>query len=327
MILRLFKTTQPLPLVLLGIIAVTMRVISYHQFYRVVDPNGMPLYDLVLYLMRGMPMSMFAVVGCVLTTSQAIHLNRVLNKHEILYKQTWIPAIIYIFIVALLPPFLWFHPLLFVNSILIFSLDKIFTLYKNQTVLALDFDSCMLLSLAALFYLPAVVLFLIYIIGIIILRPFSWRDWVVGMMGFVLPFFFAFTYYFLTDGLQGFYERVFITGIKKQIDLHNFFTYQYTFSVALTGILFIFSFLRLQSNYYKNVTKARLIQQLLLVFMAIGILSVLVSRDEELYRFNILAIPLSVFLGYYFLSGKKQWMMEVVFLLLMGSWVYNYFFA
>ena len=327
MFLRLFKTTQPLPLVLLVILAIAMRVVTFLHYYRVVEPNGMPLYDLVLYLMHGMPLFIYAIVGFILTTSQAIHLNRVLNKHEVLYKQSWIPALLYVLIVALLPPFLWFHPLLFVNSILIFALDKIFSLYKNQNVLSMDFDSCLLLSLSALFYLPAIVLFLIYILAIIILRPFSWRDWVVGVMGFVLPFFFAFTYYFLIDGLQGFYERVFITGIKKQIDLHHIFTYQYTFSLAMTGVLFVLAFLRLQSNYYKNVMKARLIQQLLLLLMLIGLISVLVSRDEELYRFNILAIPVSVFLGYYFLSGKKQWLSEVVFLVLVGSWVYNFFLS
>ena len=327
MIIRLFKTTQPFALAILGIVAIIMWMISWNLHFRLVEPNGMPLYDLLLYLMKGMPAFSFAILGWLLISTQAIHFNYVLNKHEVLYRASWLPALIYIIIVSLLPPFLWFHPLLIVNTILIFALDKIFMLYKNPSPLSLDFNSCFLLAIASLFYLPAVVLFFIYALGIIILRPFSWRDWIVGILGFILPFFLAFLYYFLKNELNDFYSRVFITGISKQLDLKHFFTYQYTYSVAIIGFLFVMSLIRLQSNYYKNVTKARLIQQLLLMLIVVGSFSVLVSRDEQLYRFNILALPLSAYISYYFLSGKKLWLMELVFLVLVGSWVWNYFFA
>ena len=277
--------------------------------------------------MKNFPKPTYGVVGCVLLGTQAFHFNYVLNKHEVLYKASWLPALSYIIIASLLPPFLWFHPILMVNSILIFALDKIFALYKNATPLSLDFNSCFLLALASLFYLPAIVLFLIYVIGIIILRPFSWRDWVVGLLGFALPFFFAFLYYFLNDELQDFYSRVFITGISKQLDIKHIFTYQYTYSVVIVGIIFFLSLIRLQSNYYKNVTKARLIQQLLLMLLVVGIFSVLLSHDEQLYRFSILAMPLSTYIAYYFLSGKKAWVVELVFLVLAITWLWNYFWA
>jgi hypothetical protein len=262
-----------------------------------------------------------------LVTSQALHLNFVLNKHEVFFKQSWLPSLIYLLIVSIIPQFIWFSPLLFVNSVLIFALDKIFGLYKNSGALALAFDSAFLLSMSALFYLPAIVFVFVYIISILILRPFSWRDWLVGIMGFVLPFFFAFLYYFLTDKLNAFYDKVFISGINKTIAIQHLITYQYTFSLFWIAVLFVLALFRLQKNYFKNVTKSRLTQQILLILIPVGVALVLVSREDSLWRFSVLAIPFSAYVSYYFLSGKKMWLLELMLMVLIGGWVYNYFIA
>ncbi|CAN5410268.1 hypothetical protein BH11BAC2_BH11BAC2_23170 [soil metagenome] len=327
MLIRPFKSTQPFTAIFVVVISFAMWLVSWTMHFRVLEANGMPLYDLVLKLLNGMPKEVYALCGFILLSTQAIHLNYLINKHEILYRQSWLPSLMYLFMASLIPSFLWFHPILFVNTILMFALDKVFQLYKNPEPLQLDFDAAFLLSLASLFYPPALLLFILFALSILILRPFSWRDWVVGIMGFVFPFFLAFLYYFMNNELLTFYERVFVSGIKKQIDLQHLFSYQYIVSVIWVIILFIVSILRLQTNYYKNVTKARLIQQLLILLIVLGLVMVVISHDELPYRFSILAMPVSVFLAYYFMSGRKAWFMELSFLVLAGCWVYNYFFA
>lgn len=327
MIIRLFRSNQVLPIVVLVLISIGMWLISWGLHFKVIEPNGMPLYNLVIKMTVGLPKIFLFIVGLILFTTQAIHLNYVLNKHDVFYKSSWLPALIYVVIAGLLPPFLWFSPVLIVNSILIFALDKIFTLYKNPNAMSLAFDSAFLLSLASLFYLPAIVFVLLFAISILILRPFSWRDWVVGIIGFTLPFFFAFLYYFLNNEMLSFYNTVIVSGIKKTLDLNHLFTYQYIYSIVWILVLFVLSILRLQTNYYKNVTKSRLIQQLLLIFIVVGFVSILVSRDESLYRFSILSIPISSYVSYYFLSGKKLWIIEIMFWILIASWFYNYYVA
>lgn len=325
MLIRSFRTTQIFPLVILVILSAAMWFVSKSGTYEIVARNGMPLYDLIVNALTFIPPALSVFLAFLLFTSQAIHINHVINKHEVLYKQSWLPALMFIIIAGLFPPFLWIHPILFVNSLLIFVFDKLFSLYKHPAPLALSFDGAFLLSLAALFYLPTIFLFIFYILCILILRPFSWRLWTVSIMGLLLPFFFAFFYYFWNNELMSFYERVFVSGIKRQIDLAHIFNVKYILSVVIVGILFILSLLKLQTNYFKNVTKSRLIQQLLVLLIPIGILSVLFSRDESLYRYSIIVLPVSIYLAYYFLSGKKRWVMEVMFLLLCAGWIYNYF--
>ena len=325
MLIRSFRTTQIFPLVILVILSGSMWFVSKSGTYEIVAANGMPLYDLIVRALTFIPPLLSVFLAFLLFTSQAIHINHIINKHEVLYKQSWLPALMFIIITGLFPPFLWIHPILFVNSLLIFVFDKLFSLYKHPTPLALAFDGAFLLSLSALFYLPTIFLFLFYFLCILILRPFSWRLWAVSIMGLLLPFFFAFFYYFWNNELMSFYERVFVSGIKRQIDLAHIFNVKYILSVVIVGVLFILSLLKLQTNYFKNVTKSRLIQQLLVLLIPIGILSVLFSRDESLYRYSIIVLPVSIYLAYYFLSGKKRWVMELMFLLLCAGWIYNYF--
>lgn len=325
--ISLFRTTRLYPVFLLVVLAALMWVFSKSASYTVIPANGMPVYDLVLKLLSYLPYWFGPLLGFTIMSTQAIHFNLVLNKHEVLYKQTWVPALMYIVLAGLVPPFLGVHPLLFVNSLLIHVIDRLFSLYKNNAPMSLAFDGAFLLSIASLFYLPAVVLLIFYFIGLLILRPFSWREWMVTLIGMTLPFFFSFLYYFINDDLYGFCQRVFVSGIKKELDLEHFFNTSYSPSIIVVGILFLLALLRVQANYFKNVNKTRLIQQLMIMMIPVCLLSVLVAPDESLFRFNSLAIPLALYISYFFISGKKRWISEMLFLLLLLGWVYNYYFA
>lgn len=324
MLTRLFRSTQMSALIVLGIMAIAMGWLSYGLHFRIVPANNTPFYNVVLKLYAGLPVAVYFITVMVLVTSQALHFNWILNKHEVLYKASWMPAIVYLMMCTILPPFFWFHPLIFANSILLFALDKLFYLYKSEHPLGFEFDSAFLMAMAALFYFPLIIFIVFYFVSILLLRPFSWRDWIVGMLGFVLPFFFAFVYYFWNNMLLTFYERVFISGIKRQIELQSVYLHGYTFTLLLVAVIGTLSIIRLRANFYKNVSKTRLNQQVIIFYFVCTVLTLLVSNEELLYRFCIVALPLSVFVAYYLLSGKRLIIAELILLLFMGSWVYNY---
>jgi len=181
MLIRIFRSTGLFPPVLLAILTGLMWVISLSGSYSIIPPNGMPFYDAVCGLMGKVPAWTGALLGWLLHFSQAIHLNLVLNKHDVHFKKSWLPALIYAMLAGLIPPFLSLHPALFATTFLIFALDMMFGFYKNREALSILFHTGFLLGLASLFYLPTVVLFVFFFLSLTILRPFSWREWVVGL--------------------------------------------------------------------------------------------------------------------------------------------------
>lgn len=286
----------------------------------------MPFYDAVCRALSWLPAWAGAVLGGLLHFSQAIHLNLVLNKHEVHFKRSWLPALTYVVLAGLIPPFLGLHPALFAVSLLIFALDMIFQFYKNRQALSLIFHTGFLLGLASLFYLPAIVLFVFFYFSLIVLRPFSWREWIVGFMGSTLPFYLIFTVYFVMDQFPVLYQNVFLSGFSRHpVGDTPLFTQSYIPSISWAGILLLLAMAGMRSNYLRNATKTRLIQQLLFILIPILIFSASVPKDQQLYHFQLLALPAAVYVSYFFLSGKKMWIMETAFILLLAGWAYNFF--
>src|SRR5688572_20896260 len=199
----------------------------------------MPLYNIIYELLSGMPHWVIVLAGILLTTSQVFHLNYVVNKHEVLYKNSYLPALFYMLFLVIIPQFLTFHPVLIANTILIFVLDKLFQIYKNPAPMSLVFDTCFLISIVALVYLPAISFVLLIALSVLILKTFSWRDWIVGFTGLLLPFFFTFIYFFWVDGLAELKEKFYPGNIRQLWDIQGLVLQGYRITLALISVLFV----------------------------------------------------------------------------------------
>jgi len=285
----------------------------------------MPLYNVVFSILSQWPPWVGVLFGILLTTSQVFHLNYIVQKHEVLYKNSYLPALFYLILMAIIPQFLTFHPVLIANTFLIFILDKLFRIYKNPAALSLAFDTCFLISIATLFYLPAISFFLLFAISILILKTFSWRDGIVGLIGLALPLFFTFIYYFWIDGLDELADKFFLKNIRQLWGTGGLVLQGYRITLALVSFIFILTLIRIRQNFYKNVTRIRNFQQVIFILLTVTLISLLFTAGSvAIYRFSILVIPLATMISYYFLAAKKQWWTEVLFWLLLGTLIFNH---
>ncbi|MBL4676085.1 MAG: hypothetical protein JKY70_07785 [Mucilaginibacter sp.] len=86
--------------------------------------------------------------------------------------------------------------------------------------------------------------------------------------------------------------------------------------------LFLFYF---QKNYYKSYVQVRKSFQLLLVMFVIGGLSFYVKSRFSLMHFILCAVPVAVFMAYYFAYATRKWFYESLYLLLLISIIYFQF--
>jgi hypothetical protein len=241
----------------------------------------------------------------------------------VLYKKTNLPLLIYPVLMALAGSFVGLHPILFVNTFLLLIVDKTFYLYKNNHPLSLIFDSWVLLSFASLFYFPAVAFILMLLISLIVLRPFAWREWVVGLLGFSLPYFFLAIYYYWTNQFSIEFFTQFTSAYTKPMSILLDIPRSTLVTLGITAFIFILSLLKMQANFYKNVIKTRGYQQVLFFFLLTAILCFLLANKSGFFTLTILSIPLTFFISYYFLSVQKNWWSEVLFLALIISVIFN----
>jgi len=325
MIVNIFRNSSPLALIIIPAFMAAAWIsasLGTPAVYEVRQP--MPLFQVVADVAHNLPGWIVAVIGFLLTTYQVFQINRLIEKHEVLYKNSYLPGLAYMLLIAYFPGFLTFHPILIVNTILLVALDKMFTLYKNPSPTGLLFDTFMLVSVASLFYLPAAALILLFLIALFLLRTAGWRDLLTAFIGLVVPYFLVFVYLYWTHGLDRYLEPLTGRNAASFIDLSWMTRYDYRINLGFLLLFFILTVIRIRSNFYKNVTRARAYQQVIFIYLGVSLATLGIAGSDALYRFSILTVPLAMMFGYYFLATKKFWWSELLFWMMAGLLVSNH---
>ncbi|GAA3961487.1 DUF6427 family protein [Mucilaginibacter dorajii] len=263
------------------------------------------------------------LLAAVLIFIQALLVNYLINHYNLLGKPTFLPALMYITLSGLFSPFLILSPPLICNFLLIWMLFKFMTLYKGEDAKSIAYDAGMIVALGSLIYFPFIYLFLAIWIALILFRPFNWREWISGILGYGTIFFFLAVFYYLNDRINKFY-LIWLPLGKKFPDHISINSYNYLLLIPVIMIL-VLCFYKLQQNFFKSYVQIRKSFQLLFFIFLIAAFSFYVNAAFHINHFVLCVVPAAVFFAYYFLYATKKWFYESLFLLLLISIVYFQF--
>ncbi len=324
--IKVFKALNPLNILWLAVLLFVLRAGYLFQV-----PNKLefsfaePFSRLLLPVSAHYPFSSSynVLLAGLIVFSQALLLNRLVNHHNLLGKPTFLPALMYITVSGLFPPFLVLSPPLLCNYLVIWMLYKLFSFYKSNDAKSAAYDLGMIAATGSLIYLPFIYMFLAIWIALIIFRPFNWREMVGGIMGYITIFFFIAVFYYMNDSLGQFYDIWGPLGTKFP-DSINIDYFDYLVLIPVFVILFL-CFITLQKNFFKSYVQIRKSFQLLFIIFLIAGLSFYVKSPFNLNHFLLCAIPAAIFFSYYFLYARVKWFYESLFLLLLISIIYFQF--
>jgi hypothetical protein len=289
-------------------------VLIYPEWYVLSDFQS-PFYTLLVQWLKGISGNnfyFFFTISISLVFAQAIAINRFVNDIKLFPKITYVPGLLYILCASLFREYLFFTPVLVVNTFIVFIVIKMFSIYKKTDCQKDVFDVGLMIGICALIYFPSLSLLLLFFIGLSILRAFAWREWLIGILGVLVPFFLAGTTYFWNDKLAKFFLATFESVYAE-------------FNIAIEGgpelvwiggeiiaMLGIAVYL-LQNNFMKSPIQFRKFLTLMLWGIVILSFSSLFLNKLTLNHFLILSAPLSIILSYFFLSFRKWYIPETFF--------------
>jgi hypothetical protein len=324
-VIRFFKSGQPAALFVLPVIVIALWSQGFfkEQFLSI-DDSGL-FYRLIVKGFSALPRFVLVIFAMILISFEAIYLNTLLNKYEVLYKVTYLPSLFYVLLMSFTSEAILFHPILFVNLLLLPVIDKTFSLFKNESPVSAIFDSCFLLSICALIYFPSIILLLFFFVALAFLRKMHLREWLVALVGFCLPLYFLAVYAFCTDTLSSTFH-----------DFIGYFSFYRIERQTLAGsmmlflayfcFLFLISIMKLRVNFYKNSIRTRSEQRSLLIFLLLAAVASFFLQKISFIHFTLMAIPLCTFLGYFYASAKRRLVLtEISFWILVALIIGNYF--
>jgi len=144
----------------------------------------------------------FALLTVIMLALQGIYLNAVVNKHKLFAKPSYVTAFVYISLTSIYTPFGQFSQALLINWILIMTIDAMLQFAQSQKPRKLIYNTGFALGLAALLSFPAVVYILLLLVALSLLRNINPGEWMVGILGFLTPVYFAAGMLFLFDVLH-----------------------------------------------------------------------------------------------------------------------------
>lgn len=238
-------------------------------------------------------------------------------KHEIVDKQNYLPAFLYLFFCSFTLDKNLAHPALYANIFILLALNEITNTYRQERALSSIFNASIYTCLAFFFYINYAFFILLFYITLFILRPFSWKEWIISLVGF-----FAVVFMYACVGYLANYDFLdFFTSIG---DLFVFFQrpslseYFYPIFISIC-ILMLLAIVKYISGSSGGSIKTQKTISLVYWFLGLSIINFF-SRNNNAY-FPMIAsiIPLSILLGDYFFNVKQLKIANTLFFFLLAS--------
>ncbi|MFN5704727.1 MAG: DUF6427 family protein [bacterium] len=312
MLIRLFKTQEPFNLIILLILAFGIRL-PY-----LLNSEPIPVFNynepFSSFLFNNFPdLWTNKLFNTIFTTliyfSIGIWLNKIINDYGLLFKNTLLPALVFIIITAIFPTFYTMDAAILIIFLQLLLFITVIKLFKTNQGAQKCFDAGVIVALASLFYFPAIAWIVLVWFSLIIFRPFVWREWVSSILGVLTLYIFLAFYYYWTNRWDDF--LLLWSPLKGSFWQINVFPrrsdYLPLFPIVL---ILIIAFNKLFENFYKNVLLVRKVQQIMVISILITAFSYYIKPSFKINHFILLAAPMTLFLSYYFLVAKKMWVAE-----------------
>lgn len=315
MIIGIFRVNRPFTPILLIILAVLLWLdgFIFHANVLLPETHTAPLYGPIAHLFNQYTF-LNVLLSFVFVMLQAFMLNRIITDKNLTERNSFFPALMYIVFMSGYIGFMGLQPALFANFFLILALDKIFEVFSEEAVHVEIFNVGFFIALTGLFYLPALPLFLLLIVSLILYFVVGLRSLMASLMGFAVPFVFTFLYYFWFDRTEEWlqiYSEMWNIGGRLPGDLTTFGW----ISMILFLLLGLISVLKL----YVGVLPDRPVRirkrfQVLLAYLFIAVLPVFIIVLENANWQMILLLPFSVIMAAFFQENKNTRVNNIIFL-------------
>ena len=317
MLIRFFKSSFYAQYLVLLVIAAGLWLRVYiDPCPQIIPDQESPLFSLLIGFF-GASKLVSSIIGFAILLINAILINFILIRHELLPKNSLIGALVFIVLMSQSAAAISLNPILCAGLFIIPAFDQILSTYGKADPTQQVFSASFLLAIASLLYFPSILLLLILILSFIIFGTFSVRLFLVAISGSFAVYLYQLVYYFLTDNLEGQFGLYleWFNAVPSFVFPHLGFQY------LIWGlILLLFIVATLYSISHLNEWNISIRKKVLLNlwFMVLGASSLIFEGDKFMLAILIVMIPFSVTISSYLANRKKaSRVLEIYFLILL----------
>lgn len=316
MLIKIFRKSYMLQyflLLLLGILLWVGAFLKPASVESEINEYLNPGYFLLLSLIGNSALGT-KVFAFLMILGGALLFNFILTKYDLVPKNILIPAMVYMVLMSYSPNLLHMHHTSISGLMIVIVLYFIFQVYAEEQAFPQVFNSGLLIGLASLFYFPSVYFLFFIWITFIVFSLYKWREWLIVLIGFNVPYIFLFTYYFWFDQLEVallVYEDYFSN--LSFIDFSFSFSYLSYLIMGFIIVFTVYSLFILSTEVGEKTINLRKHFWTVFWLFFIAILTYLISGNNFHSHQVFILIPVSVFISYTLSYSRKVIRTEIIF--------------
>lgn len=268
----------------------------------------------------GLPDTVLFVMYHMVVLVQAIRLNMVLNDHRMFQQNSYTTAMAYIMLSGILTQWCSLSSALMANFLLMWLFIKLSRLYNHPSPKTLLFNTGLIVGLTVVCYHPTAILILVVMFALAVVRPFHLAEWLVLLMGILLPYYFLFSWLFVTDRTSQFSS--FLPSLQLTLPLPHW-------SAPLIVSLSVLFIIMMAGLYYWQLSSSRIVIQIrknwgvmaVMLFILLPIPFLFLHAGIESGWLAL--VPLGSFAGIAFAYPRRLLFPNILFWLAAAIIIYN----
>ncbi len=306
------RTYQPLSQI--GLLIVAFIWLICKSFMTTPPTEIIPIYEpLSRIYFSYAPQDAFVnlVISILLLSFQAVYLSILMQKHNLVERNNWIPSILYL-VLSIITMNGILTNIVISNLFILLMFGRLFDSFQSIKGVDNVMLSSFYVTISSLFYYPSIILILAIFICLIIFRHINWRHFVSILLGMFIPILYLATFYFLTDEL--FVQYNLITQMWSEIfaHLHEIVLDRIILTLIISFFLFL-SIFHLSLHQQGKLIKIRKKTSVLITFSIFSIIMLLISTQPTAQSLLNIILLLSATFSIYLIEVKKQLVSTILF--------------
>jgi hypothetical protein len=286
----------------------------------VANPHEGFISEVLIKYIKPLPNPVLVVVYHLLLLAQAFRLNSVLTNLRMFQQQGHTTAMAYVLFSGFFAEWSAITPALVANLLIIWIFLQLSKLYNYPSPKSLLFNVGLLSGITILCYHPTSILVCITIFALAIVRPFRPAEWVVLLMGLLIPFYFLGSYFYLTDNLKQLLH--FLPSIHFHLPLLKADAW-FWIGLSVLALSLFMGIYYWQQNSGRMIIQIRKNWGVMMVLLLLMLPIPFIFRNESMHAAVLCLVPLAAYVSNVYQYPKRLFLPNILFWLSVAVIVHN----
>lgn len=221
-------------------------------------------------------------------------LVRFVNRKNYLSGQDGYVLLILAMLFGMFPRAMEINNLFVSLFFLLLAMRRIYSIRTFKNVKQKLFDSGLWIGVAALFYMWSSIFLGLIFLAVFVHKRQEIRNLIIPIVGFITPIFLAFTYYFVTDDISSFYNRLIF---EYSLSFDNYFAINLWLPIIILFILSIIGIAIVSIKIYSLTNDLKPSWALILAHFFIAIYIIIFSPIKDGSEMLFIFFPISIIIA------------------------------